>query len=267
MSFHLAGIIPISSDCSGFGMPWPPSMMPIGENYVGVERSVIECAYAGCETIWLVCDDDVKPIIRYRVGDKVLDPVWVSRRYERRRDDFKKTIPIYYAPMQNRDRNLKGLSWRILHGAQVSTKICRGLSKRLAPTRYYVSFPNSLYHPGFIRTHRKELSSKSGTVLVNSGASIKNNTPLGFTFDHDDYNQIREAIKQKSIKEGRYLKSLSLSEAFSNIPDDNKIEVEKFWPIEDWGSYCQFMGQLPFGFKRPSKHILDSKEFNGIGID
>ena len=28
---------------------------------------------AGCRTIWIVCNDDMQPLIRYRLGDYVYD--------------------------------------------------------------------------------------------------------------------------------------------------------------------------------------------------
>ena len=71
---HLAGIIPVSGVKSDFNMPWHESLMPIAPGYLAVERAVVECAYAGCDTIWIVCGDDVEPLIRYQVGEVVQDP-------------------------------------------------------------------------------------------------------------------------------------------------------------------------------------------------
>ena len=78
--FHLSGIIPVSGNKEGdLKFPWHDSLMPLGNDYLAVERSVVECAYAGCETIWIVCNDDIQPLIRYRLGDYVKDPVWFNR--------------------------------------------------------------------------------------------------------------------------------------------------------------------------------------------
>ena len=63
VSFHLAGIIPIAGQDLDFNMPWHDCLMPIAQNYLAVERAVVECAYAGCETIWVVCHDDMQPLI------------------------------------------------------------------------------------------------------------------------------------------------------------------------------------------------------------
>ena len=58
-TFHLAGIVPVAGKESDFGFEWSGCMMPIASNYTAVERAVVECAWAGCETIWIICNDDV----------------------------------------------------------------------------------------------------------------------------------------------------------------------------------------------------------------
>ena len=68
-NFHLAGIIPVAGQPLDFKMPWHDCMMPLNKDYLAVEHSVVECAYAGCETIWIVCHDDMQPLIRSRLGD------------------------------------------------------------------------------------------------------------------------------------------------------------------------------------------------------
>ena len=79
--FHLAGVIPVSGQKLEFDMPWHDCLMPLAPNYLAIERSVVECAYAGCETIWIICNDDMQPLIRHRLGDYVQDPVMAFRGY------------------------------------------------------------------------------------------------------------------------------------------------------------------------------------------
>ena len=59
-AFHLAGIIPVAGHKKDFGFQWDNVLMPIAENYTAIERSVMECAYAGCETIWIVCQQSIE---------------------------------------------------------------------------------------------------------------------------------------------------------------------------------------------------------------
>ena len=97
--FHLAGIVPVAGQPLDFNMPWHDCLMPIAQNYLAVERAVLECAYAGCETIWVVCHDDMQPLIRHRLGDYVQDPVWVLRHFSLEKRGYRKPIPIHYVPI------------------------------------------------------------------------------------------------------------------------------------------------------------------------
>ena len=74
-SFHLAGIVPVSGEALDFKMPWHDSMMPIGPDYTMVERAILECAWAGCETIWVVCYPDIMPLLKHKIGNFVYEPV------------------------------------------------------------------------------------------------------------------------------------------------------------------------------------------------
>ena len=44
---NLVGIIPIAAQPFDFNFPWHDSLMPIGHNYLAVEKSVLDCAVAG----------------------------------------------------------------------------------------------------------------------------------------------------------------------------------------------------------------------------
>ena len=82
-AFHLAGIIPVHGQEFDFGFDWHDTLMPIAPNYTAVERAVVECAYAGCSTIWIVVSDEMEPLIRYRIGDYVQDPVYLYRNFDK----------------------------------------------------------------------------------------------------------------------------------------------------------------------------------------
>ena len=58
---------------------WPDFMMPIAPNYTMIEAAIMECAWAGCETIWVCLYEDTAPLVRHRIGDFVQDPVWAWR--------------------------------------------------------------------------------------------------------------------------------------------------------------------------------------------
>ena len=104
-SFHLAGIIPLAGESSNINLLLPNYLLPLSENYTALENAVTQCAYAGCETIWIVCNDDVAPAIKHVLGDYVEDPVWRNRGMDRFPSESRRQIPIFYVPIHPKDRD------------------------------------------------------------------------------------------------------------------------------------------------------------------
>ena len=52
------------------------------------------CAYAGCDTIWIVCNDDTAPLLRHRIGDYIEDPSYYYFNTSVNKDQ-RKRIPIF----------------------------------------------------------------------------------------------------------------------------------------------------------------------------
>ncbi len=268
MSFHLAGVIPVAGIETDFNMPWHDCMMPIGPNYLAIERSVVECANAGCETIWIVCKNDIQPLIKNRLGDYVQDPVWVVRRHEYKKREHQKIIPIFYVPLHPRDiKKRECVSWSILHGAHTAMHISANMSKWLKPNKFYVSFPYGVYRPSPARENRNFISSKSGFFFVSDQKTVKDGKYLGFTFDYEDYRASVNWMKEQTIKQNKPIKNFSLQETFQflNLRDCNLAEIEKYWAIDNWEDYCEYISSEGKKMKRPSKFVLVSKELNGIG--
>ena len=130
--------------------------MPVAENYTAIELSIMECAEAGCETIWIVCNTDIQPLIRHRIGSAVEDPSWYGRILAAYPNTYNRAIPIYYVPIHPKDRDkIDCYSWSILHGANTAYQISFQMSKWVIPDKYYVSFPFGVYSPQAPRPHRR----------------------------------------------------------------------------------------------------------------
>ena len=92
-----------------------------------------------------VCNDDVSPLIRHRLGEFVMDPVYFNRM-DPYPSERRKRIPLYYVPIHPYDRGRRDcLPWSILYGAYRAFKVCDKISKYLAPRMYYVAFPQAVY--------------------------------------------------------------------------------------------------------------------------
>ena len=281
MKKHLAGIIPVSGVKSDFKMPWHESLMPIGPNYLAVERSVLECAYAGCNTIWIVCNDDVTPLIRYQVGEMIQDPVYNYRHFEHNKKEFKRPIRIYYVPLNIRDINKRdNLAWSAIHGAKTANKILRKISLHLAPDKFWISWPYGYYKPDILRDVRKDISSENFMIGYQE-ETIKDNLYLGLTLDISQIDKLIIESKKRSTgmwkdpetRKERYslqerfsYRNFSLKEVFEmiDLSSYKKLDIDEYYSIDKWSDYCSFLSSND-SIKKPS--ILKPKEWNDIGMD
>ena len=277
---HLVGIVPVTTQPMGFGFEWHDCLMPIAPNYHAIERAVLECAYAGCKTIWLVADDSVNPLVRHRLGDFVQDPVWLNRKSMF--PSSKRTpIPIFYVPIApEHDNKEHTIVWTIIQGAMTASSVGGSLSKWVSPTKYFVSFPYSVYPPDFVRPYRQDLRNSENIIFSYKGRSLNTNDLLGFTFTQDQYEQVlndfRKAennllLGQNLNNDKKYYKEkFTLDNTFGRviIDKDNTIEVPWFYSIESWNKYCKYLSsEEKDEMRHPGFLVMSYREFNPIGVD
>lgn len=278
---HIAGIVPVSGLKTDFNMPWHESLMPLGPDYLAVERAVAECAYAGCDSIWIVCNDSVSPLIRYQIGEKIQDPVYNYRHYEFDKNAVKKPIRIYYVPLAIKDINKRdNLAWSAIFGAQTANNILGSLSAHLKPDKFFITWPYGYYDPWVMREHRKTLL-ENQAIVTHNGKSVKDNKYLSFTLKTEQIEKlIEESIttssglwvhkehgKEKLPVDQRYsYRDHDLKKVF-NVLDFSSysiIKIEKYAPIDCWSNYCEFISNNP-ELKKPK--LLKYSEWNEIGVD
>ena len=264
---HLAGIIPLAHESLDFSLDWHDSLIPLAPNYYAFERSVYECALAGCHTIWIVANDDVSPLLRHRVGDFVQDPVFL-RRLGRYPSKDRRPIPIFYVPMRETDRAC--FSWSIIHGILTANNISSDISKWLKPEKFYVSFPYGVYDTEVIRKHRQSIIKEDNFLLTHNGKSARTGDYLGFTLNK---NQLSSCIKKYEEHENRVLfdhnikKHLSLDKMLSGVIIDSvRVELEHYSPIGCWKDYRNYMSSnLSLTQKHPGNLVMSYREWNPIG--
>ena len=288
-SFHLAGIVPIAGEPKDFNFPWHDCLQPIGRNYLAVERAVWECACAGSETIWIVCHDDMQPLIRYRLGDYVQDPLFVDKKRSSMPDELKKPIPIYYVPIHPRDRDRRDcLGWSALYGALTSYWLSRTISQWVVPGKYYVAFPYGIYNPELLMSYRKQISNKKPFFVSHRGRTVRDDEYLGFTFDADDFKACRRMIRKNGTgeydgykpknpnakrlpKEEKWsARFFSLDKVFNSvkIKDGNILEIPWYYNIDNWDNLRIFLGSKEsIKIKRPHRKLLGYHEWNPIGVN
>jgi len=286
-SFHLAGIVPVASQPLDFNFPWHDSLMPIGKDYLAVERAVLECAWAGCETIWVVCHRDMQPVIKNRIGEWLFDPNWLIQK-KLYLSNHQRRIPIYYVPIHPKDRDrIDCYAWSILHGANTAYWISKQMSIWVTPDKYYVSFPLSVYAEDAPRAHRKLISSENNFFFCYNGKTVKDGEYLGFSFGPEDFIKSRQVIRKEGTREWKHsgdsipTEKLPLEERWSAryfsldkvlkpviLVESNVKELEWFYDLSSWDNYTTFFAyEESKTIKRPYEGLIKYHEWNGLGVE
>jgi len=261
---HMAGIIPVANLDTDFDTPLPEIMMPVNNGYSAIQKSVYECALVGCQTIWIVANTDLAPIIRKTIGEWIYDPVYYSTR-SRFPSDARKEIPIYYVPIHPKDRNRRdSYGWSVLYGAHCAWVTAAKISRWVLPEKFYVSFPLSVYDIDSLRSERLHIAEPGQNfVLSYDGLTIKDGVPMAFTFNGEDFKGCRNYINETTTREYKprkpgevfpseklpyderwSAKHYSLSEVFSQVCFDKKFQknAEWYYDISQWHNYCAYLG-------------------------
>jgi len=270
---HLAGIIPVSGIETDYGVPIPDVMMPVQAGFTAIQKSVHECALAGCNTIWIVANPDLAPIVRKSVGEWVYDPVYYGRSKFGQGSEHRREIPIYYAPVHPKDIGRRdSYGWSILNGVYTSWRTANHISKWVVPDKYFVSFPMAAYDIYQLREHRQLISDRNSNFFMrHEELTVLDGVPLPFTMTGADYIQCRRFVNKKTTKEyyntaeGEQYPSkklpleerwsarrFSLSEVFEEMSTENSnvVDIDWYYDISEWEKYKQYLGSDNF-IKKP----------------
>lgn len=272
---NTVGVIPVSGWSDRLGFIWPDCCSPVGLSYMAIERSILECAYAGCSSIWVVCNDASAPLIKEKIGDYIIAPhCYESRPYVKYFKEHIKHVPVFYVPVHPKDRDRRdSLGWSVLHGCLSAFLVSSQISSWIAPRKYYVSFPYGLYDPLIVRDHVKEINSEKNFFLSFGDLTVRDNLYLGFTISPDEWKQLRYDLKisctggDKSIPYYKRWSSryFTLDKIFKNdnIVVDKKREIKKYHDLSSWDSLEKFY-KSSLSLEKPADRIIGPFYYKGI---
>tara|TARA_B100000927_G_scaffold187432_2_gene150920 strand:+ start:1048 stop:1671 length:624 start_codon:yes stop_codon:yes gene_type:complete len=194
-----------------------------------------------------------------------------EKDFVKRKDYHEKWIPIYYTPVNQKDRDRRdSLGWSILHGALSSFLVSNKMSKWVTPTKYYVSFPFGLYNPGMVREYRSQIRGSESFYLTRGDQTVRENKYLGFTFFPEDWIKYKWNIKNKCTGGNR---SLPMSERWSSqhfdlktifdLPEitiDIAVDVREYYSLDSWESLQEYYSST-IKIPRPSKQFMKPYKF------
>ncbi len=264
---NLAAIIPLTGWKNSFGFPWPDYLQPLREGLLALDRSVYECAHAGCDSIWIVCGDDVAPLIKERLGDYVMSPRYFEEKdFVKNKQYHEKWIPIFYTPMTQKDVDRRdSLGWSALHGALMAFQISDKMSQWVRPTKYFVSFPYGVYDSDVVRSHRDAIRGTQSFFLSHEGQTVRDNKYLAFTFFPEDWPKFKHHIKNQCTGGSRNIdaserwssRNFTLDKIFDIdvVSIDKKVEIDQYHSLDTWKNlqeyYCSGLK-----LSRPTKQFM-----------
>ena len=267
-AFHLAGIIPVAGQKLDFKFPWHDCLMPVADNLTAVEQAVLQCTYAGCESIWIVAHREMQPILRDRIGDWIFEygSLLQSRFKQRMARDQVKETSIYYVPIHPKDRDKRDcLAWSVIYGSLRAFHISKMISSWVVPDKYFVSFPYGLVSLDSIYQNRSLISSPKNFYMEYDGKTIRDGEYLPFTFDKEDFKKFRRVIRSEGTglytnfhrdketgkitderlpREKQYsARSFSLDKVFgcATLEGNNVGQTSWYSRIDSWQNYQEFM--------------------------
>jgi len=270
---HMAGIIPVANLKTDLEASFEPVLTPVAAGYTAIQKSVLECAIAGCRTIWIVCGDETAPIIRKIVGEWIYDPVYLSRPHVKFPSEHQREIPIYYVPIHPKDMDRRdSYGWSVLYGIASAWRVAAKISQWLLPDKYFISFPMGIHNIYALRPLRQQISNmEQNFFLTHEGASVLDNVPLSFTMTGPDFIQCRRQVNSLTTREYYNTEEQYPSEklpieerwsaryfdfdtVFSHVDMTSAIQhsVEWYYDISQWEHYCAFLGSENF-IKKPAK--------------
>jgi len=262
---HIAGVIPVANLKTEHATIVPSILLQVDPGFTAIQKSVFECALAGCKTIWIVANQDLAPLIKKVVGDYVQDPVYYNRNMSKFHSELRREIPIYYVPISLKDCDKRdSYGWSVIHGVNSAWWVGVKISKWLTPDKYFVSFPMAAYNIYSLREYRKQIADKKGNFfLTYDDKTVKDNLPLSFTLTGEDCIKCRRMINKTTTRE--YLpplegekypsRKLPLDQRWSARKFDfsqvfraldtksaTKIKLDWFYDLSSWEEYRKFLG-------------------------
>ena len=267
MRLHVAGIVPIANIKTDHANTLPEVLVPVNNGFSAIQKSIYECAVAGCQTIWVIANDDMIPLVRKVVGDWIYDPVYYARKFSKFYKEQRKEVPIYYVPIHPKDRDRRdSYGWSVIHGIHSAWRTSYKLSQWIVPEKYYISFPLGLFNVETVRQYRKDIKSKDKNLFfTHNDKTVKDNLPLSFTMTGEDFKICRRNINQTTTREylppspGQQYPSeklplsqrwsarhFQLSDIFLPLKIEpaaaTKVELDWFYDAMMWDNYISYMG-------------------------
>ncbi len=216
-----------------------PSLLPIANGFYAVQRSIVECSYIGCKTIWVVCDESVAPLLKKVCGDFVLNLAQHERsKFTNFPNENRTSIPIFYVPISYKNMNKNGIGVSVVEGVTASFTVSDKMSKWVTPYRYYVSIPYGVYNPRVVET-RSLVKDSESFFYTHNGESALTGHNMGFSFSVRQFKHCSYLFKRIDVKSNYTLDTVFGDDIM--YENSSSLELENYKDISSWDGYLSMM--------------------------
>jgi len=248
--FHLAGIIPITSEAFDFAEHWPDSLTKINQKHSFVEYAIYKALCMGCDSIWISLERKGYTLIRKEVGEYAKSAL---KGYVPGEGYVRKRIPIYYwfrsSPEERKYRYMSEITKTI----EMSRRLTGRLSNHLAPDRFYVSFPGCMLDIDeiveFRRQQKESIKIIPKTLFQNNGNTVQDDKILDFVCGREEQNYFDERLKRENVGFILQEEAENTKRNFSDIVKDDMDDFKRLnlennvESVTGWKSYENFIGR------------------------
>lgn len=240
-----------------------PCLQKIEKGLLAIERSVLECATAGCSSIWVCSSDSMQPIVRSHLGDYVRDPLVLRKSgFTNYPEDNRINIPIYFYSPHPKDRSRRpGPAWDMLNCCLAIYHFSFSFSKWLSPNKYYISSCYGLYNIDGLSRYRKQFMQNENTIITYNGKSMFSGDYLGACLTGDFIKDTIISLKRSPVLERSNvleLKNLQLPSKYKNL------EIGEYFSCDSWENYVQYIKSRKFRFTYDRKVFFN---MNSSGVE
>jgi hypothetical protein len=272
----MPAIVPVAGMNSEFGMEWDSSLIPVSPNYTALEAAVYECLHAGCNSVWIVANDDVAPLLRHRLGEYATDIDSIQRgKFATFGNTKHLEVPIYYVPTHPKHRDkVDNYAWSVIYGANVAYWIHTLFSRWTCPDQYYVSFPMGMMDPKEVLSHRSLLRKSAPFYFSYQGKTVKDGLPVSFVLTPTEWRRAKRVITTNASyykapppgempseplpSHERYVSlRYGLEDVFGDGPEGTVQKMNSFYDLTSWDGYVKFISsELGTKTKRPNTNTM-----------
>jgi hypothetical protein len=259
--YNMVGIVPLAGYQNQYDYILPDYLTPVGAGFLPIHKSIMECAFAGCDAIWVVCNQDYAPLVKHYIGDSVFDPMSYQLTYLTRggKKRYKmKRIHIMYMPMHTKYLSHSNIPFSTLYGAYMVKKVANRISKWNKPNKYFVSFTNHMYDIKVLNDLRSQIKGKKPFFVSHNTRTVIDGEYASFTFDNKDLNDILKLSKLRN--------NLPIDEIFSGMNTQDKYVYEPAYSfdIRTWDGLREFLGSPETQKHKAMNSIFSSFKFKPL---